>query len=292
MDRPSFLFIINPNSGTTTGKKSDEIARKIKSTAAEFDVEAEIIFTQAQGHAKEIVKNHKDLKSWKAIVAIGGDGTVNEIASGLVNTNTAVGILPMGSGNGLARHLGIPMDIEKALEKLFNGTETTIDSALINDIPFFCTAGVGFDAHVGKLFSEQKTRGLFTYMKVTFQSFWNYQPQNFLLNQIQKNAFSITIANAGQYGNNAWIAPQASVTDGQLNICTIHKFPSWYGVPMVYQLFSKTMKNSRYIEYQFASNALLETQVPPIIHYDGEPLQLSTNRLEIKIKPNSLKIIL
>ncbi len=291
MNKKPFLFIINPNSGTSNGNRTAELVQKIKEIAHGFEVETEIMFTKSQGHAREIVRNNKYAKEWKAIVAVGGDGTVNEVASELLSSAIPLGILPMGSGNGLARHLGIPMHLEKALVSLFKGTETTIDSALLNDIPFFCTAGVGFDAFVGKLFSEQKTRGLLSYIRVTIQSFWCYKPQQFILNGIKKEAFSITIANAGQYGNNAWIAPQASLRDGKLNICTIHKFPFWFGIPMVYMLFNKAMKESKYVEYQQVTETILETKTPQFIHYDGEPLLLTKNKITIKIIPNSLKII-
>lgn len=291
MDKPSYLFILNPNSGTSIGGNADEVKKTIEQAAESAGAEPTILFTEYRSHATELVKENLNTKHWKAIVAVGGDGTVNEIAQPLVDTEQAVGIIPLGSGNGLARHLGIPINLNASLKRLFEGKVITIDSAQLNDIPFFCTAGMGFDAYVGHLFSQQSERGLATYVNVSFQSYWSYKPQTFRLNGVDTEAFSLSFANAGQFGNNAWVAPQASLQDGLLDVCTIKPFPKWYGTSLAYQLFTKQMKTSRYIDYQHTTEALIETDVPPMIHYDGEPFQLDTTRIEVKIKPQSLRVI-
>ncbi|KAA0990509.1 diacylglycerol/lipid kinase family protein [Dyadobacter aurulentus] len=287
----SYLFILNPNSGTSTGKRTGYIVDRICATAEKYGCDTEILFTQERGHATQLVTENLGRKDWKAVVAVGGDGTINEIAQPLVGTDTPVGIIPLGSGNGLARHLGIPIALDKSLITLFTGSPITIDSATLNDIPFFCTAGMGFDAYVGHLFSKQKIRGLASYVNVSFRSYWAYKPQTFRLNGVKTDAFSISFANAGQFGNNAWVAPQASLQDGKLDICTIRPFPKWYGTSLAYQLFTKQMKVSRFIDYQSAESAVIDTDFPPMIHYDGEPLQLITTRIEVKIKPESLRVI-
>lgn len=267
------------------------LSKLIEQIAQEKRVHAQIVYTEAQGHAIELVQQHLPLRKWSAIVAIGGDGTMNEIGSTLVMGDVPMGIIPMGSGNGLARHLGIPLSATAALKRLFSGKPLRIDSALLNDRPFFCTAGIGFDAYVGSLFSVQKQRGLLTYMRVSFNSYWNYKPQQFVLNGESLEAFSITIANAGQYGNNAWIAPQANLQDGTLDICTIQPFPKWYGAVLANKLFAKTLQSSRYTSYQRVQNTRIDTDRPALVHYDGEPLQLDTNRIDIKIRPASISII-
>jgi diacylglycerol kinase (ATP) len=287
----SYLFILNPNSGTSTGKRTDYITSRIQSVAEKNGSEAQILFTEGRAHATQLVKEHIHEKEWAGIVAVGGDGTINEIAQPLVGTQTPVGIIPLGSGNGLARHLGLPISLEKSLNRLFTGEVITIDTATLNDIPFFCTAGMGFDAYVGYLFSQQKVRGLASYVNVSFRSYWRYKPQSFKLNGVKTNAFSVSFANAGQFGNNAWVAPQASLQDGKLDICTIKPFPKWYGTSLAYQLFTKQMKASTFIDYQSATSAVIETDVPPMIHYDGEPLQLNTTRIEVNINPESLRVI-
>jgi diacylglycerol kinase (ATP) len=287
----SYLFIINPSSGTSIGQHSGKIAKAIEDFVKNNGGKAKILFTERRGHATELVEENLDKENWKAVVAVGGDGTVNEVAKALVNRSTPLGILPLGSGNGLARHLGLPLTLSLSLKRLFDGAVNTIDSAELNGIPFFCTAGMGFDAYVGYLFSQQHSRGLATYVNVSMRSYWSYKPQQYKLNGKPIKVFSLSFANAGQFGNNAWVAPQASVFDGLLDICTIMPFPKWYGSNLTYKLFTKQLKPSAYISYQLASDAVIEADKPPMIHYDGEPLQLETTRIEIKVKPKSLRII-
>lgn len=286
-----YLFILNPTSGTSIGQNIDGVVRTINAFAKINGDHAHILFTNARGHATELVTNHLKSKNWKAIVAVGGDGTVNEIAKPLINQSVPIGILPLGSGNGLARHLGLPLTLDDSLKRVFTGKVITIDSGQLNEIPFFCTAGMGFDAFVGNLFSQQKQRGLSTYIRVSYQAFWDYRPQSLKLNGTDLDVFSLTFANAGQFGNNAWVAPQADVQDGLLDICTIKPFPMWFGTSLVYKLFTKQMKSSEYITYQSATETVVETEKPPMIHYDGEPLQLDTNLIRIKINPKSLNVI-
>lgn len=287
----SYLFIINPSSGTSIGQHPEKISNAIENFVKSKGGKSQIIFTEGRGHATELVKENLDKENWKAVVAVGGDGTVNEVAKALVNRSTPLGILALGSGNGLARHLGLPLTLEAGLKNLFSGSINTIDSAELNGIPFFCTAGMGFDAYVGDLFSKANSRGLATYLSVSLKSYWNYKPQTYKLNGKKIEVFSLSFANAGQYGNNAWVAPQASLFDGQLDVCTIIPFPKWYGSNLTYRLFTKTLKPSKYISYQLAKDAIVEADKPPMIHYDGEPLQLETTRIEIKIKPKSLRVI-
>jgi diacylglycerol kinase (ATP) len=287
----SYLFIINPSSGTSIGHHSGKIAKAIEDFVKNNGGKAKILFTERRGHATELVEENLDKENWKAVVAVGGDGTVNEVAKALVNRSTPLGILPLGSGNGLARHLGLPLTLSLSLKRLFDGAVNTIDTAELNGIPFFCTAGMGFDAYVGYLFSQQHSRGLATYVNVSMRSYWSYKPQQYKLNGKPIEVFSLSFANAGQFGNNAWVAPQASVFDGLLDICTIMPFPKWYGSNLTYKLFTKQLKPSAYISYQLASDAVIEADKPPMIHYDGEPLQLETTRIEIKVKPKSLRII-
>ncbi|TDE09988.1 diacylglycerol/lipid kinase family protein [Dyadobacter psychrotolerans] len=287
-----YLFILNPNSGTSLGRNIDAVAHAIDAEASKNKHSAHILFTEARGHATELVQENLQSGNWKAVVAVGGDGTVNEIARPLVNQPTPIGILPLGSGNGLGRHLGLPLTLESSLKRLFAGSVSTIDSGLLNDIPFFCTAGMGFDAYVGHLFSQQTSRGLATYVNVSFKAYWDYQPQSFRVNGLETNAFSLTFANAGQFGNNAWVAPHANLQDGVLDVCTIKPFPKWFGTSLAYQLFTKQLKQSEYIAYQSVTEVLVETDKAPMIHYDGEPLQLETNVIKVKINPQSLNVII
>ena len=291
MKKAHFLFIVNPKSGTSINKKINELVDSITLICDERGAVAKILFTERAHHATELVQENLHQENWRAIVAVGGDGTVNEIAAALVGQAVPLGIIPLGSGNGLARHLRIPLDLNKALVKLFEGAVHTIDTALSDHHPFFCTSGMGFDAYVGQAFSQQKTRGLSTYVKVSLQSYFKYKPQKIKVNGQPIKFFSLSFANAGQFGNNAWVAPQANLQDGFLDMCTIKPFPLWYGLKLVYSLFSKTLKNSEFIHYDSIQRVLIETEIPPIIHFDGEPLQLTKTRFEISIKPLSLQVI-
>ncbi len=291
MTKDSYLFIINPHSGTYIGKNPNEISRTIKAFSESHGVFADIFFTEARDHATQLTTENLPKKNWKAIVAVGGDGTVNEVAKVLVNGPIPLGILPLGSGNGLARHLGLPLTLSESLKRVFTGNPIVIDSAVLNGIPFFCTAGFGFDAYVGHLFSQQSRRGLAAYISVSIKSFWNYKPQKYFLNDQELEVFSLSFANAGQYGNNAWIAPKADLQDGILDVCTIKPFPMWYGTDIAYRLFNKNLKPSPYVSYQRLKSAVVKSETPPIIHFDGEPMQLDTTRIEIRIKPESLKIV-
>jgi len=289
-DNP-YLFIINPHSGTSIGKDPDEISRAIEVFSKSYDASAQILFTKERGHATELVREQLNQENWKAIVAVGGDGTVNEVAKSLVALPVPLGIIPLGSGNGLARHLGLPLTLSAALTRLFQGKIITIDSAELNGFPFFCTAGVGFDAYVGHLFSQQNKRGLATYISVSLKSYLDYKPQTYRLNGKEMEVFSISFANAGQYGNNAWVAPKADLRDGLLDICTIKPFPLWYGTDLTFRMFNKILKPSAYVSYERVKEAVVESASPPMIHFDGEPLQLETTRIEIKIRPQSLNVI-
>ncbi|TAF79443.1 MAG: diacylglycerol kinase [Runella slithyformis] len=282
-----YWFIINPKSGTQFGQKMAQLESAIaEQTKLPND---EIIFkmTAHAGHAtdlaREAVAQHIDV-----VVAVGGDGTVNEVARGLLHSQVVLGIVPMGSGNGLARHLGISMNVPQATKRIFNSEKQLIDSALINNIPFFCTAGAGFDAHVAAQFARQTRRGFFTYIKTSLLSFWQYQPQVYSFGGQHVRLFALTFANASQFGNNAYIAPQASTQDGLLDVCQLKPFSAIAGLAVAWRLFGKSLDKSRYANIERYHQLIVTTETPPLIHYDGESLQLTTNELRVEIVPKSL----
>lgn len=288
MIRQSYLFLLNPRSGTKLGHGAKQMADLLIQKTTEAGHSAQCVISQAKGHATELAVEACAAGNWDAVVAVGGDGTVNEVARALVHQQVPLGILPMGSGNGLARHLGIPLALTRALNHLFSSQPHRIDSATLNDQPFFCVAGLGFDAHVGQLFGDQKSRGWNTYVKVSMQAYWEYIPQRLKIEGKPTEVFSLSFANAGQFGNNAWVAPHADLTDGKLEICTVAPFPKWYGTALTYQLFTKSLRPSAYISYQSLQGLLVETERPALVHYDGEPWQLDTTRIEASIVPQSL----
>ena len=217
--RKRILFIVNPISGTR-GKES--ILHIINNTIDNETFEPEILFTRKKGDALQII-SEKIAEGFKYFVAVGGDGTVNEVGSAIINTDCVMGIIPLGSGNGLARHLRIPLDAAKAIQVINKLRVESIDYGLVNGLPFFCTCGVGFDAHIGYRFAKEKGRGFFNYVKVALTDFIRYKPKKYKVKidgtqKMKVKAFLITCANASQYGNNAYIAPNADIQDGLLDI--------------------------------------------------------------------------
>ena len=279
-------FVMNLKSGTTTPAKKNKIKQFISKLP-----NCELIFTEYVGHATEIARKAV-AEGIEKVVAIGGDGTVNEVGKGLIGSETALGIVPIGSGNGLARHLKIPLKIEKAIQFAVNQPVVYIDVCFLNEIPFFCTAGVGFDAEVANEFAKQQSRGLKTYARMALKSFRTFKPETYRFdNKEDKTAFAITFANATQYGNNALISPKSKINDGLIEMVILKPFPFGAAPVIGIRLFRGTLPNSRYIEMKSGEKFSLKSTKDFLIHYDGEPLQLTTNELRVSIKKQSLKII-
>ncbi len=283
-------FIINPISG---GIDKQLLPTLIQQSLNKSVFEPTIIFTEYPGHAKALAQQAIALNI-DVVVAVGGDGTINEIASQLVNTSVALGIIPNGSGNGLARHLGIPLDSAKAIQHLNYATSTSIDVGKINDHFFFCTSGIGFDAHVSSQFARLTKRGFWGYFKTSIKSYLKYKPATYQLNidgkSISSTAFLITFANASQFGNNAHIAPLAHISDGLLDVCIMRPFRIyellWVGV----KLFSKTIHKTDFVKIVTAKNIVLTRLQAGPAHFDGEPVEMPAT-ITISILPKALKVL-
>jgi len=283
------LFIINPISG---GKKKDGVPELIEKYLDTTVFKPTIIFTDGVSHARQIAK--EAVGSFELIVAVGGDGTVNEIGSALAGTDTTLGIIPYGSGNGLSRFLGISMDAEKAIKNLSIGNVEVIDSAKLNGLPFFNMAGMGFDAHISEVFSHGKKRGFFTYIKSSMQEIAKYKSQIYHLEidgkAYERKAFMVSFANSSQYGNNAHISPNASVQDGLLDVCVIQKFPLWRFPEMGIRMLTKTSDKTKYVEIIRGKHIKIKREGPGPIHLDGEPQMMDAD-IDVEVIPNSLKVI-
>jgi diacylglycerol kinase (ATP) len=288
VSKQDILFIINPNSGNKKAK--EQIPQLIDNQLDKQIFNSKIIKTEYAGHAtkitEEAVKNQIPI-----VVAIGGDGTVNEIAKVLVNTPSTLGIIPMGSGNGLARELDISMNVEKAIKQLNNQRVFQIDSCKINDIPFFCTAGIGFEAHCADIFSRAGGRGFRNYVKVGLQEYLRYKPLSISFGGADYQAFSMTFANSRQFGNDALVAPNASITDGFVDCTIVNPHPFLSAPLLIGQLFNGTLTNSSYVESFRGKKFNIESEKNFLIHFDGEPLQLTTNQLQISILEKSLRVL-
>ncbi len=289
MLKRKIIFIINPLASRGKGQR---VSEKVNNYIFK-NSEVQSFLTESEDDFHNMVKIAKDEKP-NMIIAVGGDGTVNGIASQLVNSDIALGIIPIGSGNGLARDLGIPLNIGKALYKIDHPQFKLIDVGTVNGKPFFCASGIGFDAHISKLFTNSKQRGFASYLWLSMRGFFKYKPENYhiYLNSetYNRNAFLITVANASQYGNNAFIAPMANTQDGILDITILKPF-RFYEIPMLaYKLFNKKIHSSSRVEIYKAKEITIKRDKPDVIHYDGESLQTG---IEIKytITQQALKVL-
>lgn len=282
-------FIINPISGAVKKKSLPAIIDKSLDTSRYKPV---IAYSNCPGNATDIATDMLQ-KGISKIVAMGGDGTVNEVAKSLINTNATLGIVPLGSGNGLARHLKIPMDSSRAVGLMNFGRIAMMDFGMVNTTPFFCTAGVGFDALIGNKFASMKGRGFVNYIRSTISEYFKYEPQVYTLrmngNAIVKEAFLITIANASQYGNNAYIAPSADIADGLLDVTIISPFPRYLSPDMGIRLFNRRIGKSRFVESFRITEMELIRQKPDFIHFDGEPATMEAS-LSFCVKPLGLNV--
>lgn len=287
--KKKIAFIINPISG---GKSKVQLPELIEQHLDRAQFSYQLCHTEFVGHAKKLVRDL--LPDTDLFVAVGGDGTVNEIASVLVGSDKYLGIIPMGSGNGLATFLGIPFQVKEALELINQFNFTRIDSARLNGHPIFNVSGIGFDAQISTRFARDKTRGLWGYIRNTFAEVLKYRPQWYILKldgkTIQRKAFMISLANSSQYGNNAHISPNASLTDGLLDICVVKPFPLYMFPVLAYRMFSKTADRSAYLEIFKIKEALIQRDVPGPVHLDGEPIELEAE-LHIVVNPASLNVI-
>lgn len=291
--KKSILFIVNPISGTSSKKKFDQIVEKVIDPNHYI---CEIKHTEYAGHAAKLAAasaaNGTDI-----CVAVGGDGTVNEVARALVGTDTALGIVPCGSGNGLARHLCLPMSMKGALGIINQGQTDTFDYGLINEHPFFCTCGMGFDAHVSLLFAQSGKRGLSTYARMVVKEGLKYKGDTYDVTiedaggETQHlQAFLIACANAAQYGNNTYIAPEASMQDGLLDVIIIEPIKGLGATRVLIDLFTKTLKANPHVTHTQARHLHIHRYVEDAVHYDGDPTIMGTD-IDIYLKPRGLKAI-
>ncbi|HXC05370.1 MAG TPA: YegS/Rv2252/BmrU family lipid kinase [Bacteroidia bacterium] len=287
--RKKIAFIVNPNAGVSN---TEAIVKQIREHTPAY-VDYEIIFWETPAQGKEITDRVLNEK-FTVAVAVGGDGTVNEVSKALVGTEVALAIIPIGSGNGLARHLKIPLDVKSAIHVILHGDAIRIDSCFINDKAFFCTSGIGFDAHIGKLFAETKVRGFSTYVRITIGQLLSYRASEYSLKmnkeEIKRKAFLITFANASQYGNDAFIAPLASVGDGLIDVCILKPFKFWDLPGIVWKMFHRSINSSHFMESYRASEIEVVRERKGPAHYDGEPDEMG-EKLKIRIQPGSLSVI-
>lgn len=284
------VAIINPISGTQSKEVIPDLIDTILDKSR-FDVD--VRFTECAGHATRIgrqaVADRVDY-----VLSVGGDGTCNEIAKTLVHSGTALAIVPMGSGNGLARHLHIPMDVTRALRLVNDEQVIAIDYGKANDQLFFCTCGVGFDALVSLRFAQDKRRGGVTYVKKVITEYLKYKEETYELlcvdGAIREKAFLVACANASQYGNNAYIAPHANMQDGKMDITIIKPFTPLDIAPLALQLFTRTIDlNSKIMTIEKSAVTIVREKAG-VMHIDGEPVMMDA-RIDVSCVHGGLRVL-
>lgn len=288
--RERILFIVNPISG---GQLKTFVPSLVDQFLDHQKFDAEIVFTERIGHATTLAKQAID-DGFDIIASVGGDGTINEIASVIESTNLKLAIIPSGSGNGLARTLNIPIHKSHAIKNINRLKTIKIDSGTFNERKFFNVAGMGFDAHISALFANHATRGFRGYIKTTLEEIKNYKPQFYKIEidgvTYNREAFMISIANSSQFGNNAHISPFALLDDGLLDVCIIKPFPIYKFPFLGYKLFTKTAHSSDYIEIIRGKNIKVTREEEGPVHIDGEPLSFP-KEINIAVKHLSLSLI-
>ncbi|MBC7867759.1 MAG: YegS/Rv2252/BmrU family lipid kinase [Gloeobacteraceae cyanobacterium ES-bin-316] len=291
------IYFVNPISGT---RGKDSMIETIKRRTAKEKIPFEIADTNAEGDYS-FLKDKIVAEKITDIIICGGDGTVNQVSSALQNSEVNVGIIPMGSGNGLALAAGIPANVEKALDIIFAGHAEYIDGFYINH-QFSCMlCGLGFDAKVAHDFAHQKKRGLHTYVKQTLKNFFSAKPYPFVIRlkdlEIKREAFFISIANSNQFGNNVTIAPKASISDGLLDVVIVNKMSK---LKLLYSLLKqvsqgeitntrKKFRNKDIFYFQTKKLEIDNLQNAPL-HIDGDPAATATH-FKIEIVENAFKLL-
>lgn len=282
-------FIINPISGI--GSK-DELPEIIEAHLDHTKFDYDIAHTEYRKHAKKIAYE-ASLEGIDIICAVGGDGSVHEVGTSLIGTKTKLAILPCGSGNGLARHLGIPMDLGEALQCINKDQSLRMDTVIVNDKPFLSIGGYGFDALIAKKFDKSVKRGFWSYVKLVTKEFGSFKPVrvDFEVNGQKRSEKVIlcTVANASEFGNGFVVSPTSDIADGKIELCLLKPFSFFRAPGVVYRFFKRTSHLSKFVEVITFEKARIRLS-ERIAHYDGEPFDVR-EELNVEVVPKSLTII-
>lgn len=286
-----FRFILNPRSGHV--RRCPDLPARLQRWLEAQKLVASLVLTERPQQASELARQAV-AEGCDRVVAVGGDGTVNEVAQALVATPAALGIVPLGSGNGLARDLGLPLRLEAALARSVTGNVRVIDVGYTNGRAFFCATGTGFDAEVVQRFNKSRRRGLAVYLALAAQMWWRAQPEHFVVEcegrRHEFTALFVAVANAAQLGNNARIAPGALLDDGRLDLVAVPSARFWHAVPLVWRLFAGTLDRAPAVRGERAAQFVLERATPGPWHVDGEIAGVAT-RLEISVRARALRVV-
>mgnify|MGYP003291372379 CR=1 FL=1 len=287
----SILFILNPISGTVS---KANVCNLIEKYVDKERFDWSICYTEYAGHAEKIAREAAG-KGVDVVVAVGGDGTVNEVARGIVQSKTALAIIPCGSGNGLARHLMLPMDVKQAIMIINEMEVHCLDYGVIDNHPFLCTCGVGFDAFIAERFASAGKRGIMTYLEKIFKDGLAYESETYKYSidngdYVEKKAWLISCANASQYGNDAYIAPQASMKDGLLDIVVMDPVGAQNVVSVNMEMINKTLDKNTSIQTFKGRHLVVKRQTEGYVHFDGEPT-MAPAEVEIYLVERGINIV-
>ena len=289
-NKKTITFIVNPISGTHSKKDLPDL---VAATIDRQRFNTRVVYTEFAGHASELTRQCV-AEGADVVVAVGGDGTVNEVARSLVHTTSALGIVPCGSGNGLARHLCLPIDMRKSLEIINKCQIEQFDYGIINDLPFFCTCGMGFDAFISLKFAEAGKRGPVTYVENVLKEGLKYKPETYEVaddtGTHRYKAFLIACANASQYGNNAYIAPGATMKDGEMDVIIMEPFNALDAPQIAADLFMKTLGNNSKIKTFRTKHLHVHRKAAGAIHYDGDPIMTGPD-IDVSIEHFGIRIV-
>lgn len=284
------LFIVNPFSGTSNKSGFDNLVSK---TLDKDKLSWDIQYTQAPDHATELAMKAKQ-DNLDYIIAVGGDGTVNEIAKVLTHSESVMGVLPAGSGNGFAMHLGLGRNIKLALEKISKLKSITIDTCSVNDHFYINVAGAGFDALIANRIKQDKKRGFQAYLKRSLQEARSYKNGTYTITyndkKITSKFLSVNVANASMFGYNFTIAPQASLQDQVLDLVMIKDAPKYKYILSGWRFLNQSIDKSTFVEIENVREVTIESKEVMPFHIDGEGMP-SVHKLDFKIDSASLKIL-
>ena len=285
------LFIVNPISGHHRKENFPAFVREIIDKS---QFECEIVFTERCGHARELAQQGVS-ENFDVVAAVGGDGTINEIAQSLIGTSVAMALIPYGSGNGLARCLHLPLRPQNALRVLNNSRVITMDTASVNDVPFVSIAGIGLDAQTAFDFSNDPRRGFISYAKYALENYIHFEPQKYVMTfddtmTVECSPLLISFANSNQFGYNAVIAPHADLCDGLLDACVLNRPPIGIAPLVASQMMLEKLSHSKYFTDFKAEKIMVKRTKDAVVNIDGEPMMFPKD-LVIKVHPHSLNVV-
>ncbi len=266
----NLVFIVNPKAGVQRVK---EIQNAIEASIDRTRFHTEIVTTQYAKHGAELARKAAENGAY-AVIAVGGDGSVNDVVDGLEGSDAILGILPLGSGNGLARTLNIPLELNNAMAVINQGKTLFMDVAMVNDRKFLSNAGVAFDALIAQVFASSDKRGFTTYSWLVLKHFWNYTVRNYQIEfdgkTINRDAFLVVVANAKQFGYNFSIAPTADLSDGLLNLIILKKFPKWAVAGVVNSAMKGRLHLNKYVEHYTVKEVNIHHPELTTLQTDGD----------------------